>query len=340
MSCYRGRGKSRRRENRNRSGRGCGSGKPTTKKSVDDYVYHLGSAKRASEVKTTTDFLINYIHLTYPHGGDIAEALRDLRQVDLSIHKPTLNRSTDNDEATRELFNRQYKIEFEVDWKHYQARVDTYDINQVEAYEFLISRCSKSMKDEIEGRKDFEAKIYNNPIELLKAIKQHALECQEDRYDMAVVADAFENFFNTRQHVGEKLQDYTIRFEDAKEYLESGIGGPIILTKIVTNTPGYSMFSDEERDKCEKEAYSRFIAYKYMESADQSKYGSIMNGLATQKSLKNDQYPRTLTEANRVLRNHRFDPGFMKPKNKQKNTTFRHKRSGNSNESYSQSVET
>ena len=51
-----------------------------------------------------------------------------------------------------------------------------------------------------------------------------------------------------------------------------------------------------------------------MENADQDKYGSILTGLNTQKTLKNDQYPKTVTDANNVLSCHRFDQGYKKPK--------------------------
>jgi hypothetical protein len=44
-----------------------------------------------------------------------------------------------------------------------------------------------------------------------------------------------------------------------------------------------------------------------MENSDQDKYGSIISNLNSQKSLGNDQYPRTIVETNNVLSNHKFD---------------------------------
>jgi hypothetical protein len=44
-----------------------------------------------------------------------------------------------------------------------------------------------------------------------------------------------------------------------------------------------------------------------MEKADKLKYGSILSGLDTQQSLDNHQFPKTITEANKVLSNHQFD---------------------------------
>ena len=50
------------------------------------------------------------------------------------------------------------------------------------------------MKENIEARKYFEDGIYNNPIKLLKAIKEHALNYQESRYKMSVISDVFTTF--------------------------------------------------------------------------------------------------------------------------------------------------
>ena len=36
--------------------------------------------------------------------------------------------------------------------------------------------------------------------------------------------------------------------------------------------------------------FKQFLAYLYLENSDQAKYGSILSGLISQQSLKNDQY--------------------------------------------------
>jgi hypothetical protein len=61
--------------------------------------------------------------------------------------------------------------------------------------------------------------------------------------------------------------------------------------------------------------YEQYLAFIYINNADQAKYGTIMAGLITQQSLGNDQYPRTITEASTVLSNHQFDYSTPKSKN-------------------------
>ena len=50
-----------------------------------------------------------------------------------------------------------------------------YQENQYKAYRLIWERCAAAMKTNIEARKDFEDGIYNNPVEFLRAIKQHVL---------------------------------------------------------------------------------------------------------------------------------------------------------------------
>lgn len=66
---------------------------------------------------------------------------------------------------------------------------------------------------------------------------------------------------------------------------------------------------EKKQENFREHAYNQFrLANLYPDNADKSKYGSIITAwLNIQQSLGNDQYPRSITEANNVLGNHRFD---------------------------------
>ena len=280
--------------------------KKEIKKSVDDYYYYLGSAKQASDYETTTEFLINYIKKTFDYGSDIGRALKELKEVDTDPWKPTLNQSSDTDAAIQAIQNKQFEMEFKADYDAYRKRVLALENNKTKAYALFWERCAKGMKNKLESRVDFDT-LENDPIELLKAIKQHALNYQEHRYDMSIIYDAITTLFGTKQKENESLQDYTKRFRVSRDVLESHMGGPIILTKVIEAMPGYDESIVSTRDKCRKDTYERFLAYMYLSNADKAKYGSILQGLNTQQSLHNDQYPKTVVDANNVLSNHKFD---------------------------------
>ena len=169
---------------------------------------------------------------------------------------------------------RQYVIEFKTDYDEFKKRVVAYETTKlVKAHALIWERCTKGIQNKIENRRDFKS-IENNPIKLLKAIKEHALNYQEHRYSMSIVLDAVRTLLSTKQGDGESLNDYTKRFRVAKEVMESHIGGPIILTKIVTNMQGYDENDKAKQDKFAKIACKQFLAYLYLENSDQAKYGS------------------------------------------------------------------
>ena len=242
----------------------------------------------------------------YEYGNDIGTALENLEPVDLTQWKPKMQVSDDSDEEIRIIENRQFEIEFKAEYDEYRKRVNCYENNKVKAYALLWERCAKAMKNKIEARTDYQT-IRNNPIELLKGIKEHSMNYQENRYSMSIILDAFRVLLSTKQRDGESLQDYTKRFRVARDVLKSHVGGPIILTKLVEATKGYSDGGVEQQDNIREQVFGQFLAYLYLENADRTKYGSILAGLSTQQSLGNDQYPKTITESNNVLSNHKFD---------------------------------
>ena len=69
----------------------------------------------------------------------------------------------------------------------------------------------------------------------------------------------------------------------------------------------YDKKDDDKVVLCQEKAFQQLLAYTYLENSDKNKYGSLLTGLQTQQSLKNNQYPKLITEATNVLSNHRFD---------------------------------
>ena len=84
--------------------------------------------------------------------------------------------------------------------------------------------------------------------------------------------------------------------------------GTNILNKFVENTLEYRHATDTTLKQGMKDgAFDRWIAYLLINNSRQAKYGSLSNGLVSQFSMKNNQYPKTCTTATDILSNHRFD---------------------------------
>ena len=120
-------------------------------------------------------------------------------------------------------------MEFKTLFDAYIKREQTYQTNLSKSYAFLWDQCSKAMQQKFESRQDYENEIVNNPIQLLKAIKEHALNYEDKKYIIFITIDGFRTFATTRQKEGEALQEFTKQFKVAKYALESHLGGRIML---------------------------------------------------------------------------------------------------------------
>ena len=277
------------------------------KKKLEDYYFSVGSSKQASDFESAYEFILNHIKKTYTRGNDISETLRTLEEPNTDDWKPTLiiSKSTDTDEKQRE--NRQFELEYRAEYDEYMRRKREYTQNCFSAYALLWERCNKAMKAKIEARKDYESTIYNKPIKLIEAIKEHALNYEENRYEMSIILDSLLSFLLCKQKEKESLQDYTKRYKVARDVLRGHLGGNIELHKFVKSMEGYDESDEEKTTELLSKADEQFVTYVYLVNSDQGKYGSVLKGLHTQKALNNDQYPKKLVEGNNVLSTHRFD---------------------------------
>jgi hypothetical protein len=146
-----------------------------SKKSITDWNYYIGSAKQASEFEAITEFLLNYIREQFEFGNDIAKAIDDQEPVDTKIWRPSLQKSQSEDPETKKNENEEFRMEFQAALQTYQKRQSLYESNTIKAYALFWGRCTKGMRNKIEARTDYGTKIKNNPIELVKAIKEHSL---------------------------------------------------------------------------------------------------------------------------------------------------------------------
>ena len=125
---------------------------------------------------------------------------------------------------------------------------------------------------------------------------------------MSIISDAFRALFSTKQKEGEGLQDYTRRFKTARDILESHLGGPICMMKYVESMKKLNLLGSTATDEdYYNKSSEQLLAYVYLENSNQDKYGSLLKNLNQQKSLENDQYPKTVASANSALSLHPFD---------------------------------
>ena len=74
------------------------------------------------------------------------------------------------------------------------------------------------MHNKISAQFDFETKIYDKPVELLKAIREHAIDYQETKYEISIIVDALKAMMTTKQREVENLAEYNRQFKKQRMY--------------------------------------------------------------------------------------------------------------------------
>ena len=229
------------------------------KKELNDYLYYTGTHKQASDYERTTKFLINYIKGEFSYGNNIVESIRKGEYIDTSTWYPNLeiNMATDPDKKKTKDIELQMKYKAKIDAT--MKRETTFESNKTKTYSLLWERCTLLMQGQIEQRKDFEIKLYNNPINLIKTIKEQTLDYQDARYEMEIIDNSLMNFLLTKQK-DKELHKYTKRFKSSKQVLESHLGGPIKFTKYVSKMDKYNPVDDTKNSAIYLEAWENFSA--------------------------------------------------------------------------------
>eukprot|EP00978_Attheya_sp_CCMP212_P009950 scaffold23782_cov35-Attheya_sp.AAC.1 len=107
-------------------------------------------------------------------------------------------------------------MEFKADYDQWCKRIRMYEDNCTKSCALIWERCAKALQNKIQSRSDF-ATIKNDPIELLKAVKEHSLNYQENRYEMSIIFDSIKAMIDTHQKEHETLSDYTKRFKTSRD---------------------------------------------------------------------------------------------------------------------------
>ena len=141
----------------------------------------------------------------------------------------------------------------------------------------------------------------------------------QSKYPYASLTESITRLVEIKQQEGENLLDYIKRFKQVRDVFKSHTGASIT-DKFVEHTEEYKKETDPTKWAGIKTAsQDRWMSYMLMKNSDQKKYGSLLQGLASQYSMGNEQYPATMMIASDVLTNHRWDKQEKKPNNNKSN---------------------
>ncbi len=73
----------------------------------------------------------------------------------------------------------------------FRRRELAYKNTTTNAYALRWESCTKVMKNKIKARSELTAKMEKNPIKLHEAIKEHAINYQDNQYDISIFDRSF-----------------------------------------------------------------------------------------------------------------------------------------------------
>jgi hypothetical protein len=258
---------------------------------------------------TTKEAVIQQIQKNYIGGQDVAKSLDDMQLVDLTAEAPIRGISTKTDAAEKAVEQDGLNIKYQEELRRHLDRKDALKEGLNKAYALIYTDyCTKAMQSRIEEHPEYLT-LKNNPIAVLEAIKTLTQDPVRAQYPLVSVTNALERLINVKQQEHELLVDYLKRFKQLRDVAKAYMGDKF-LHDFVAQQAAYQTADTDGKAAMKSKAYEQWTAYLFIRGSNSTKYKSLLNGLVSQFSLGNDQYPKTLITATDILSTYRQDQGY------------------------------
>jgi hypothetical protein len=270
-------------------------------KVLKGHVYDICGAHQANQFMKTTEEIGLYVGQNYPHGGDIGTAVRTLeRPVIVSPEDPLPN-------ATMAV-----KKRWEDQLKRWGQQLDALENNITKLYNPFWGQCSDALRAKIVSQPEF-AGIHDHPmegIELLKLIKAISFKFEPQVYKPLAIDDAIHKFVNAWQGKKMATAEYLEHFQnnlDVLDAVEATIGPHRGMIDMITGDCGVNEATPAQIT----EANEPLIAVVFINKADKTQYGRLVEDLWNNYLMGQDNYPKNLNQAYNLLVNWQQDPQNM-----------------------------
>ena len=135
------------------------------------FPHSSGKSHQTFTFATVKDHIVNQVMRTFDEGADMAETLKKEKYKDLERIRPTRKLSAIEEAEARKIEQDGLDMLYKAELDEWMKRKRTFETNTTKAYGVIYNYCNKTMQCRIEEHPEFETKIENDPVELLKAIK-------------------------------------------------------------------------------------------------------------------------------------------------------------------------
>ena len=319
--------------------------KSTTTTTTDERDKRFDILDKSKPVRATytsvKEQLILHVQGSMVDGPRVAKSLDEMQWLDWDQLIPLAKVSTNPDAAQRQKEDDAFKLLQQEEMRRYADNKDNYNNQMKAVYSIILSKyCTTQMKNKIEQLSDFNSKIKDDPIELLKAIKKLMHDATTKQLFTISASEAMRQYFTIKQGPEESLNDYYRRFKHTLDNMKIMNGTDFYVFQAKLN-PEYNKITDPSRKQAKFDAApDKCIAYWFLQSVDQNKYGSLLKHLATNYATGGrDDYPLTLRDALEVLSNREFDEKYKEVQKKRRDKEKHdkeHKKDGTLHTSFAQ----
>lgn len=264
-----GRGRGGRRR-RGRGGRASSKNHHYGRQQNVEYKFHTkGSNMQTASYEQIVD-KINYRLLQNigDFASDIVDSIREMKKMDFKAYAPTRKESTLTDKADRDDENEIFLVLYKEEISHYAKRRAWFGRNLQKAYGMIYFLfCSEEMRMRINAHPDFESKVRDDPIELLRVIKNF-MYVDPATYIFLTLLEALARLVNMRQEHYETLFDYKERFK-RESSITKYLFGTEFLNHCVKQTLEYKEAEAandlDQMAELNKEAVDSFLTCVFLE---------------------------------------------------------------------------
>ena len=150
-----------------------------------------GTEHNGATYATIRDHIIQQVQKNYKHGQDVATSIRNMEVIDLSKEAPVRKVSEKSNNTEKKVEQDGFNLIYNVEYTRFAKQQEALSQNLIKTYALILSNyCTKGMENRIEEHPEFETKIRDDPIELLKAIEMLVHNPMRTRYPFASLMEA------------------------------------------------------------------------------------------------------------------------------------------------------
>ena len=247
--------------------------------------------------------LANYVGRTYQHSGDIRRAIEMLTLP--IIPTPTASVGDPMPPLVAAIFSEQVK--------EYVKQNSRLHENIKRLWALIWGQCSDTIRTRLHSLETYEdMRAAREGLQLLIAIKDLMFNVQEQKYVPLTIHLAKRQFFLLSQGhntVGEYYEQFKNQ-TDVLSHIGAGIGDDEGIMKQVLRSQGINIndATDEQEEAAELEGIQWYLALAFLMGSNRNRYGRLLEKLENDFTAGNDNYPKTLTDAYKMLLEWKDDP--------------------------------